>query len=189
MPPRAKITREMIVERAFDLLREQGSEQLNTRAIAERLNCSTQPIMYQFAKIDELKKALYARCNSFHAAYLMQVVKSGADFMLELGLNYIRFAIQEANVFKFLFQSGYAEENSFSEMLDTPEIAPLLEAARQHLKLGEKACRELFITLALFVHGYASIIANNALEYDEKTIKKHLEHAYKGALAAAKTEP
>ena len=44
------------------------------------------------------------------------------------------------------------------------------------------------ITLALFAHGYASIIANNSFEYDEKLIAKHLERVYTGAMLAIQEE-
>jgi hypothetical protein len=47
----------------------------------------------------------------------------------------------------------------------------------------------VFLTVALFAHGYASIIANNGLEYDEDLIAEHLERAWNGAfLAAAQKE-
>lgn len=32
----------------------------------------------------------------------------------------------------------------------------------------------------LFAHGYASIIANNAMKYDEETVRAQLEQAYRG---------
>ena len=47
---------------------------------------------------------------------------------------------------------------------------------------------QLFLTIALFAHGYASIIANNGLEYDEKLIAEHLERAWNGAFLAAMQE-
>ena len=48
--------------------------------------------------------------------------------------------------------------------------------------------KEVFITLAMFVHGYASIITNNSLEYDEKLITTHLERVYTGAILAIQEE-
>ncbi len=38
--------------------------------------------------------------------------------------------------------------------------------------------------LAVFVHEYASIIANHSLEYDEKFITTHLKRVYTGAILA-----
>lgn len=47
MPPKAKITKEMIVDAGVELVRESGIEHVNARAVAERLGCSTQPVMYR----------------------------------------------------------------------------------------------------------------------------------------------
>ena len=44
------------------------------------------------------------------------------------------------------------------------------------------------MTVALFAHGYASIIANNALQYDEALIAEHLERTWNGAVLAAAQE-
>ena len=104
--------------------------------------------------------------------------------LLGIWLNYIRFAIEEPNLFRFLFQSGYAAENSLLEMIDSEELKPLIFAMQEASGMDEKQMKEVFVTIALFAHGYASIIANNALEYDETVIAAHLERAYRGAVLA-----
>ena len=48
--------------------------------------------------------------------------------------------------------------------------------------------KKVFLTVFLFAHGYASIIANNSLKYDEDIINSHLERAYRGAVLAAREE-
>ena len=53
---------------------------------------------------------------------------------------------------------------------------------------GSWNCRWNSLTVALFAHGYASIIANNGLEYDEKLVAAHLERAWNGAFLAATQE-
>ena len=63
MPPKAKVTRDMIVDAAFDLVRAEGQGALNARAVARRLGCSTQPVLYAFATMEELKAAVYARAD------------------------------------------------------------------------------------------------------------------------------
>lgn len=184
MPPKAKITREMIINAAFEAAREKGMENINARTVAKKLNCSTQPVMYHFATIEELKKAVYAKTDRYHTEYLMNIKNPQEGMMLGIGLNYIRFAIEEPNLFRFLFQSGYAAENSLLEMVDSEELLPVLSAMRQAMHLSMEQTKEVFITVALFAHGYASIIANNSLEYDEKTVIAHLERAYRGAVLA-----
>ena len=40
MPPKAKITRDMIVDAAVGIVRDRGFESINARTVAERLHCS-----------------------------------------------------------------------------------------------------------------------------------------------------
>ena len=105
MPPKPKITREMVVDAAFDIARREGAESINARAVARRLGCSTQPVMYHFARIEELKRAVYNKTDRFHSEYLLDAREKGEDFLLGIGLNYIHFAIEEPHLFRFLFQS------------------------------------------------------------------------------------
>ena len=104
--------------------------------------------------------------------------------MLGIGLNYIRFAIEEPQLFRFLFQSGFAG-NSLIEMIGSEELAPVLSVMQEAMGTNMEQTKKIFLTIALFAHGYASIIANNSMEYDEELIASHLEQAYKGAVLAA----
>lgn len=188
MPPKVKITKDMVIDAAFAIAREIGAENINARTVSKKLNCSTQPVMYHFSTIEELKKAAYAKANQYHTSYLMNIKKPQGEITLEIGLNYIRFAIKEPNLFRFLFQSGYAEENSLLEMIDSEELTPVLSAMQSATGIGMEQMKEAFLIICMFAHGYASIIANNSLEYDEEVIKEHLIRAYRGAILAAQEE-
>ena len=184
MPPKTRITKDMITDAAIEVVRTQGFESINARTVSERLHSSTQPVMYHFSTIDEMKRAAYAQADRLHSEYMMAVLPEH-DPILGIGLNYIRFAVEEPQLFRFLFQSGYAEENSLLEMIDSEELVPILAAMQEGAGLSMEKTKQVFLTVALFAHGYASIIANNGLEYDEKTVAEHLERAWNGALLAA----
>ena len=115
-------------------------------------------------------------------------VSPQSDPLLGIGLNYIRFAVEEPQLFRFLFQSGYVQENSLLEMIDSEELIPVLAAMQEGAGLSMEKTKQVFLTVAMFAHGYASIIANNGLEYDEKLVAKHLEQAWNGAFLAAARE-
>ena len=185
MPPKAKITREMVVDAAVETVRRSGAENLNVRAVAEELNCSTQPVMYHFAAMEELKKAAYARADRMHTEFLLAPA-ADRDPLLSMGLNYIRFAVREPNLFRFLFQSGYAPGTDLDSLLASDEARPILEAMREGIGCDAERTKEIFLTVALFVHGYASIIANNHLDFDEDVLAGHLERAFNGAVLAAR---
>lgn len=188
MPAKTKVTREMIVDAAFEVAKETGAENINARTVSNKLNCSTQPVMYHFATIEELKRAVYTKLDWYHTEYLMHIPETQEDVMLGIGLNYIRFAVEEPHLFRFLFQSGFAVENSLMEMINSEELAPVISAMQKEMNMDTEQTKEVFITLALFVHGYASIIVNNSLEYDENLISTHLERVYAGAVLAAQEE-
>ena len=187
MPPQIRVTEDMIINAAIEVTRRSGFENINARTVSGQLHCSTQPVMYHFSTIDNLKKAAYRQVDQLHTQYMMNT-PPGLDPILGIGMNYIRFAVEEPQLFRFLFQSGYAEENSLLEMVNSEELVPVLAAMREGAGLSMEKTRDVFITVALFAHGYASIIANNHLEFDEKLIAKHLESAWNGAVLAAEQE-
>ena len=104
MPPKAKITKEMIVDTAFEIVRKEGADKVTARSISEQLNCSTQPVLYYFSTVEDIKKAVYIKADEYHSAYLLDVEMTCENPMLAIGINYIKFAIEERNLFRFLFQ-------------------------------------------------------------------------------------
>ena len=188
MPAKAKVTKEMIVDAAFAVAREAGAESINARTVSERLHCSTQPVMYHFATIEALRRTVYAKADCYHSEYLMNLNRPQEGVMLGIGMNYIRFAVEEPHLFRFLFQSDYFSGKTLLELIDADELTPVLSAMQSALGLGTEQTKKVFLTVFLLVHGYASIIANNSMKYDEATINSHLEQAYRGAVLAAQEE-
>lgn len=188
MPAKAKVTKEMIVDVAFAIAREAGVENVNARTVSERLHCSTQPVMYHFATIEELKRAVYVKADLYHSEYLMDMKKPTKGAALGIGMNYIRFAIEEPHLFRFLFQSDYFSGKTLLELIDADELLPVLSAMQSKLDMNIEQTKKVFLTVFLFAHGYASIIANNSMKYDEDIINAQLDQAYRGAILAAQEE-
>ena len=72
MPPIQKISKEMILETSIDIIRKEGFENLNVRNIANKLSCSTQPIMYHYKNMDMLKEEVYTMVDQYHSECLMK---------------------------------------------------------------------------------------------------------------------
>ncbi len=184
MPPKVRITKEMIIEAAFAVVREQGADALNARTIARQLGCSTQPVLYQFATVEEVRKAAYAYVDNFHSAYLMRGLEESEMPLLTLGQNYIRFAAQEQQLFRFLFQSAGLGGVSLLTLLESQEFSPMITLTQQAMNTPPEAARRIFMQLFLTVHGYASLLANNPIPYDENEVITLLDNAFTGACAA-----
>ena len=169
MPKKPTTTREALLEGAFRLIREKGHDCLTARNLAAFLGCSTQPVMYQFPNLDTLRDLTYQKADAFHSEYIL----AGAD-LLEMGLRYIRFAQEESNLFRFLFQSGRFSGSRMEDLIKSPEAADILAAVSTEEGLTAEEAATFFEPLAALVHGYASMIANNAMKYDHNAIRKAL---------------
>ena len=169
MPKKPTTTKEAMIDGAFRLIREKGHEALTARNLASFLGCSTQPVMYQFPNMDSLKELTYQKADAYHTAYIL----AGKD-LLEMGLRYVRFAKEEPQLFKFLFQSGRFIGLSMEDLIRAPETAGVLDAVGVEEGLTPEEAVSFFEPLAALVHGYASLIANNAMEYDPEAIQRAL---------------
>lgn len=186
MPPKAKITEEMILDAAFSIAREAGLDGITARSISERLNCSTQPVLYHFATIEEIKKAVYQKADEYHGGYIVNMEKDYGNPLLAVGMNYIRFAMEEQNLFRLLFQSNEFSGSSLLELIDDPGLAPILSILQQETGTSFEKAKEIFGTLFIYVHGYASMFANNTMAYDETVLISSLTKVLHGAVYAAK---
>ena len=169
MPKKPTTTREAILDGAFRLVREQGHEALTVRNLASFLGCSTQPIMYQFPDTDVLKDLTYRKADAFHSEYIL-----AAGDLLEIGLRYVRFAEEEPQLFRFLFQSGRFSGLSLEDLIRAPEAADVLAAVSTEEELTAEEAAAFFEPLVAVVHGYASLIANNGMTYDPDAIRSAL---------------
>lgn len=183
MPAKAKVTKAMIIDAAFEIVREAGIENVNARTVSEILGCSTQPVMYHFKTIADLKEAAYQKADNFHTEFIMDI---GGNPMKDIGLNYIRFAKKEKNLFCFLFQSDMFSGKSILELISSEEIYPVLEVLAQKTQTNIDQAKMIFKTLFLYIHGYASMIANNSIEYDEEETATELDTLLEGAVYASK---
>ena len=186
MPPKAKITKEMIVEAAFHIVQREGIEKVTARSISEQLNCSTQPVLYYFSTVEDIKKLVYKKADAYHTDYLMDTDADCENPLLLIGMNYIRFAIEESNLFRFLFQSNEFSGAGMLDLLETEELLPILTVLQNELEMSMEDAKDVFSTLFIFVHGYASLYANNTMVYNEWNVRKSLERIFYGAIYAAK---
>ena len=104
MPPKVKITKEMILNTVLDITREVGFEAVNARSIASKLQCSTRPIFTCYENMNELKNEFLAFAYEYYNQYVVNYSnsKSVSPYLL-LPLSYIEFAQEETHLFKLLF--------------------------------------------------------------------------------------
>jgi len=160
MPPKQKISKEAILQAAFDLVREQGHDCLNARSVASLLNCSVQPIFSCYKNMADLRTDVFSKVENFHADYFSEI-KGGADFFFNVGMAYIDFASKEPNLFRMLFMSnGFSGKNLNAFVKDdcNEHLSGAIPAAFDR---DSEETNRMFTDMWLYTHGIASMLVSN----------------------------
>ena len=107
MPPKVKFTKEEIVAAAVNVARRRGLASVTTRDIAAELGVSTRPIFTYFKSMDEVRAEIRAAAAACFGAYMDEGLRAPVPFY-GVGMQYLRFAQQEPELYKVLFLSKEA---------------------------------------------------------------------------------
>lgn len=170
MPPKVKITREMMLDAVLALTRKQGFESVNARNIATELDCSTRPIFTVYQNMEEMKKDFLEFAYSFYCSYVEQYKKkSGVETDLLWPLSYLSFAQEEPNLFQLLFVDDMAldlgKSMDFYQEMENGEKA---DAFAQRQGLERQKGRKVFLDLFLYAHGMAVLTAVGKMHLQQK---------------------
>ena len=174
MPPKAKITKKMILNTVLDITRETGFETVNARSIAGKLQCSTRPIFTCYENMDELKKDFLDFAYKFYEQYVSDYSNyTNVNSVLVLPLSYIEFARKETHLFKLLFINDMdllmVEEKDFYKEIDNEKRAKIFsDTIGVDLEHG----KVIFLDLFLYTHGIAVLAATNKLLLDRNSVEK-----------------
>ena len=182
MPAIAKVTKEMIIEAAFEIAKEIGAENTTARTVSQKLGCSTQPVLYHFKTIEEVRIAAHKKASEFHINYVTNISGKYERPMLEVGMRHIQFAAKERNLFRFLFHSNYYTDVSLSDWLTRENFDSLFSILKRQAKADQQQAYYIFSQIFLVTHGIASLLANNTMVYDEAYCINTLSNAYWGIM-------
>lgn len=182
MPTTIRITKEMILNAAFDITRNEGIEKLSNREIAKKMNCSIRPIYYQFKNSEELYKELYNKINSYFYDFIMKNIVDDIPHYKQIGINYIKFAQEETNLFKVLFMSPARNlPNTFVET-DKTSFAGVVAAIKLSTHLSDKGIKSFHTKMWIFVHGIATLTVSRSFKFTDEQIKDLLSQEFQALM-------
>lgn len=171
MPPKVKTTKEMIINAAFEIAGQSGIEAVNAKNVANYLNCSTQPVMYNFATVEELRRAVFDKAFAYMKEQVVFPKGEKSQYpMREVGLDYISFARNNPNLFKLLFESSYSENCPTDELGIDMDFQPVIEAFARFLNTSVEEARAEWLIRYFMVHGIASRIVNQKIDYSDEQL-------------------
>ena len=182
LPTTTKITKEMIINTAFEIAREKGFEKISNRELAKKMNCSIRPIYYQFKNVEELNKELYKKIERYFYEFLIDNMIKDVPLYKQIGINYIKFAIAENNLFKFLFMTEIKDEPSAFITTDEKGFEEVVKAIKISTKLSDKDIKSFHIKMWIFAHGIATLSATKSVKFTDEQIQDLLSQEFQALM-------
>lgn len=191
MPPKAKYTREEIVQIALELVSEKGIEALNARNLGAALGTSTRPVFTAFRNMkeltDEVKSAAMRKFDEY--------ADGGSDNVMpafkNIGMQMILFATEQPKLFQLLFMSENDRTVSFdklnSRLGSTGERCITL--TMKDYALTREEAELLFRNMWLYTFGIGVLIASKVCRYDEEEVSSLLSTQFMAIMTLIKSPP
>ena len=182
MPTKIRISKDMILDAAFEIVRQYGMEKLSNRELANKLKCSIRPIYYQFENVEEMQKELYIKIEKYFYEFLLDNMIDGIPQYKQVGINYIKFAKKENKLFQTLFMSetGLRPDAFVSKAGDDYKEIEKLVKISTHLK--EDDIKDFHTKMWIFCHGIATLVANNTINLTDDQIQQLLSYEFQALM-------
>lgn len=177
MPPKQRITREMILETSFSMFCREGMEAVNARSVAKALNCSTQPIFSYYSGMEDLKNALEERAKTAFEAELSAAAASEKP-LTACCQAYFRFAMKEPNLFRQLCLNKQKPQQNgvlpIGQALYDQIGAKIAEQPGMDAERAKQLCFDLWV----YAHGLSALQAMDLLDLQPEKAEALIDSAY-----------
>lgn len=180
MPPTVRFTRDAVLHAACQLMRREGMEALNARAIAKELGGSTQPIFRLFTNMEDLHRELILYvARQFQAHAEADMAQSDSPY-IQLCTTYLLYGRDEPELFKLLFMRDRASEGQYSDQTNFDLVFNII---KKETPLDDETALRFFERTWLFIHGLAVCIATKYIPcQDERYLISMVKEAYNAAV-------
>lgn len=180
MPPTVRFTRDAVLHAACQLMRREGMEALNARAIAKELGGSTQPIFRLFTNMEDLHRELILYvARQFQAHAEADMAQSDSPY-IQLCTTYLLYGRDEPELFKLLFMRDRISEGQYSDQTNFDLVFNII---KKETPLDDETALRFFERTWLFIHGLAVCIATKYIPcQDERYLISMVKEAYNAAI-------
>lgn len=180
MPPTVRFTRDAVLHAACQLMRREGMEALNARAIAKELGGSTQPIFRLFTNMEDLHRELILYvARQFQAHAEADMAQSDSPY-IQLCTTYLLYGRDEPELFKLLFMRDRVSEGKYSDQTNFDLVFNII---KKETPLDDETALRFFERTWLFIHGLAVCIATKYIPcQDERYLISMVKEAYNAAV-------
>ena len=184
MPPKAKFTREDIVNAGLAILRKSDISCVTAREIGKYLKSSARPIFTLYARMNEVIQDIETEAKRIYSSYVQDGLKKDLAFK-GVGQAYITFAIKEPKLFQLLFMKKQEKTIGVNKIL--PEIEDNYEAIVNSISdnypVSKETAIDLYRHLWIYSHGIATLCATSMCSFTGEEIGEMITEVFKALLA------
>ncbi|MBO5208190.1 MAG: TetR/AcrR family transcriptional regulator [Lachnospiraceae bacterium] len=188
MPPKAKYTREEIINKAFEMARKKGIDSVVARELGKELGTSSSPIFTAFKNMEELQNEVRKVAMREFEAYVHDAVNYTPAFKY-VGIKMIEFAMKEPKLFQLLYMREHDGNQTYSmlidELGDTVEVC--IEIMQKDYVLNRQEAELLFRQVWLHTFGICVLVAGKVCQITPEEISEMLSLEFKGTLMLIKS--
>lgn len=188
--PTQRITKDMVINAAFEIARAGGMEQVMVKTIAGKLGCSVQPIYSYCKNMDSLRQDVAAQVDLFLQKYISSRLDKN-DLFRSTGKAYIQLAEEEPHLFRIFVlhqRTGISSLDDLYQAETNPRVAEFIAG---QLNISISQAKQLHLHMLIYTIGIGTIFSITKPGISTKEIYEKQEAAYdaflKQALDAEKT--
>lgn len=186
MPPKQRVTKEMILEKAFQIASESGIEAVTARSVAKEVGCSIQPIFSQFATMEDLRQETF----EYVAEQLMEEVlsfKDAPDSFAKTTMWVLHLAQNRPHLFHLLYLSNsYVSKNLLDVMLAYDSNQEMLAKMMVTYDLEREVCKDILVKGFLLLHGIATMVCTNHMDFSDEQVAGMMKDTVSDIVRGAK---
>lgn len=171
MPPKAKFTREELIDAALGIVKRNGFDALTARSLGAELNCSPRPIFTVFDSMDELQTEVTSAARRLYEQYEDEGMGMTPSFKGS-GVGYIRFAAEQPKLFQLLFMRERESIPDSTEVLKTIDnyYERIVQSVIDEYGFSREISERLYLHMWLYSHGIATTIATGVCAFTGEQI-------------------
>ena len=171
MPPKAKFSREEIIDAAINIVREDGFDALTSIALGKKLGSSARPIFTVFQNMEEVQQEVIITAKKKYREYISKGLSQDLAFK-GVGMEYILFSINEPKLFQLLFMTEQ------SQIPDLTGVLPLIDDSYEQILrsiqsgygIDKSSAEILYRHLWIYTHGIATLCATNMCRFTNEEV-------------------
>ncbi len=179
--PKQRITKENVVDAAFELVRSGGMEQITVKAIAKKIGCSVQPIYSYCNNMEGLRQDVIAKTRFFIRDYVAARIGEEDPFS-GTGKAYLAFSKEEPHLFRLFIlhrRDGIASLDDLYRSETDPRMA---EQIAEKLKISVSQAKKLHLNMLIYTMGIGAIFSVTSPGIKAEEVYEYQEMAYRAFL-------